>query len=306
MPMVGRRRKAIPSVSTLIAFETAGRLGSFSRAAEELQTSQSAVSRHIAGLEEQIAIRVFERTRAGVRLNEAGNRLYDGVSSGLDTIERAIEEAGAVSDEDRVVVSCSHDAWQLVFMPRLDELRKGFDGYSLVRFWPHAGDPGADPPGLDAHLAFTWDGRGAGAESLALREAVRPVCSPEYAARNAAILDRSVSGWGSLTLLDAPVPERKWASWQDWFELAGRPDAPPRMLEFDTYGEVLLAAAAGQGIALGWRHWIEPYLEGGALAPLGSEWVERDNFYYGLLTERGLRRPVARDCLAFIARSIQD
>jgi len=165
---------------------------------------------------------------------------------------------------------------------------------------------GADPPGLDAHLAFTWDGRGAGAESLALREAVRPVCSPESAARNAAILDRSVGGWGSLTLLDAPAPERKWASWQDWFELAGRPDAPPRMLEFDTYGEVLLAAAAGQGIALGWRHWIEHYVEAGVLVPLGSEWVERDNFYYGLLTEKGLRRPLARDCLAFMARSIQD
>ena len=304
--MVSRRRKAIPSVSTLIAFETAGRLGSFSRAAEELQTSQSAVSRHIAGLEEQIAVRVFQRSRTGVRLNEAGSRLYDGVSGGLETIERAIEEAGAVSDEDHVVVSCSHDAWQLVFMPRLHDLRTRFDGYSLVRFSPCSGDPGAPPPGLDADLVFTWDGRGAGPDSLALGEAVGPVCSPEYAARNSAILDRSVGEWGGLTLLDCPVPERRWASWEDWFEVAGRPDGPPRMVELDSYGAVLRAAAAGQGIALGWRYWIERHVEAGVLVPLGNGWVELDNFYHGRLTDRGRRRPLARDCLAFMVRSIQD
>ena len=304
--MISHRRKAIPSLSTLIAFETAGRLRSFSRAAEELQTSQSAVSRHIAGLEEQIAVRVFDRSRTGVRLNEAGSRLYDGVSSGLETIERAIAEAGEVSNEDNVVISCSHDAWQLVFMPRLDELWTGFDGHSRVRFSPCAGDPGGAPPGPDADLSFTWDGRGAGPESLALRETVGPVCSPEYAARNSAIRDRSVGAWSGLTLLDCPVPERRWASWDDWFEVEGRPEAPPRMLELDSYGDVLRAAAAGQGVALGWRYWIERHVEAGVLVPLASGWVELDNFYYGRLTEKGRRRPLARDCLAFVARSIQD
>jgi len=63
--MVGHSRVRIPAVSTLIAFECAGRLGNFSRAAEELQTSQSAVSRHIARLERQLSTRVFDRSRTG-------------------------------------------------------------------------------------------------------------------------------------------------------------------------------------------------------------------------------------------------
>ena len=305
MPMASPRRTAIPSLSTLIAFETAGRLGNFSRAAEELQTSQSNISRYIAGLEERLATRVFDRSSARVRLTAAGRRLYDGVASGLETIERAIAETCVASAEGHVVISCSHDAWQLVFMPRLDEFGRTFDGYSLVRFSPHTRDPRRAPLDPDADLVFTWDGKDAGPGSLALREAVGPVCSPEYAARNASALDRSVCGWGQLTLLDCPAPERKWASWEDWFKVAGRPDAPPRTLALDSYGDVLRAAIAGQGIALGWRYWIERHFQAGILIPLGSGSVELDNFYYGLLTEKGRKKPLARDCLAFMARLIQ-
>ena len=119
------------------------------------------------------------------------------------------------------------------------------------------------------------------------------------------VLDRSVCGWGELTLLDCPAPERKWASWEDWFKVAGRPDAPPRTLALDSYGDVLRAAIAGQGIALGWRYWIERHFQAGILIPLGSGSVELDNCYHGLLTEKGRKKPLARDCLAFMARLIQ-
>ena len=65
------------------------------------------------------------------------------------------------------------------------------------------------------------------------------------------------------------------------------------------------SAAAGQGIALGRRYWIERHVEAGILVPLGSGPVELKNAYHGLLTRKGRRKPLARDCLAFLARSIQ-
>ena len=52
---------------SLRAFEAAARHGSFSSAAEELGTTQSVVSRNIAGLERQLAVRLFERLHRGVR-----------------------------------------------------------------------------------------------------------------------------------------------------------------------------------------------------------------------------------------------
>lgn len=303
--MVSRPRVRIPAVSTLIAFESAGRLGNFSRAAEELQTSQSAISRHIARLEEHLSTRVFDRSRTGVCLTEAGSHLYDAVAAGLRMIDRAIVEAGEATDEKHVVVACSHDAWQLVFMPRLDALQKTLGGNSLVRFrlYPHdSPDVPLDP---DADVVFTWDERGTGPETLALREAVRPVCSPQYAASNAEILDGPIGGWGGLTLLDCTGPVQRWASWDGWFESAGRPDSSPRMLELDTYNDVLQSAAAGEGIALGWRYFVDSYIEAGALIELGDGFVEFDNLFCGLLTEKGRRKPVARNCLAFMGQSIQ-
>ena len=303
--MVSRTRTPIPSVSTLVAFEAAGRLANFSRAAEELQTSQSAVSRHIAALEARLGARLFDRSRVGVRLTEAGSRLHEGVADGLGTIERAIAEAREAPNEEHAVVACSHDAWHLLFTPRLDSLREALGETSALRFSLHPGDPRDGSPDPDADLVFTWDGKDAGPQDLALPEAAGPVCSPGYAARNAAILGGPVGGWVGVTFLDSPVPGRRRASWEDWFEVAGRPDAPSRLLELDTCADVLRAAAAGRGIALGRRYWIERHLEAGVLVPLGSGQVELKNVYHGLLTRKGRRKPLARDCLAFLARSIR-
>lgn len=304
--MVNRFRVRIPAISTLIAFESAGRLGNFSRAAEELQTSQSAVSRHIAKLEEHLSTRVFDRSRTGVSLTEAGSHLYDAVASGLHLIDRAITEADEAPDEEYVAVACSHDAWQFVFMPRLDALRRALGENSAIRFLLYPRESRDPPRPADADVVFTWDAKGAGPGTLALKEAVTPVCSPQYAKANAVALEGSVGGWGELTLLDFSLPDQGWASWDDWFDTVGRPDPLPRILTFESYSDVLQATSAGKGIALGWRCCVAPHIETDALVPLREEFVEFDNYYFGLLTEKGRRKPAARDFLAFIARSVQD
>ena len=62
---------------------------------------------------------------------------------------------------------------------------------------------------------------------------------------------------------------------------------------------MLEAAAAGHGIALGWRYFIDQPLEAGALVPLGDGFVEFDRVFSGVLTEKGRRKPLARKCLEF-------
>ena len=302
--MVGRSRVRIPAVSTLIAFESAGRLGNFSRAAEELQTSQSAVSRHIARLEGQLSTRVFDRSRTGVRLTEAGSHFYDAVSKALQTIDRAVVEAGGASNDRHVAIACSHDAWQLVFMPRLDALRRSLGEDYAIRFvlYPQESRDAQHHP--DADVVFTWDAKDAGPDMMAFKETVRPVCSPQYAQENATALGGPVSGWDGLTLLDFAIPDRGWASWDDWFDSVERPDPLPRILKFESYSDVLQATSAGKGIALGWQCCVEPYIETGTLVPLQQDFVQFDNYYCGLLTERGRRKPVARNCLATISEHI--
>ena len=111
-----------------------------------------------------------------------------------------------------------------------------------------------------------------------------------------------VSGWGGLTFLDPVLPNEGWGTWEDWFAVAGHPDGAPRRVGFDCCTYALEAALAGQGIALGWRYFIDQSLENGALVVLGDSYVETGNVYYGVLTEKGRRKPLARRCLALFHR----
>ncbi|MGL4445008.1 MAG: LysR family transcriptional regulator, partial [Alsobacter sp.] len=71
MNLMGPRR-LVPSLSALQAFEAAARHGSFTRAAEELDLTQGAVSRQVAMLEQSLGVRLFERVRQRVNLTPAG------------------------------------------------------------------------------------------------------------------------------------------------------------------------------------------------------------------------------------------
>ena len=295
----------IPPANALIAFESAARHGNFTLAARELRTSQSAVSRQIGKLERWLSAPLFERSRAGATLTEAGERFLTGVVAGLAAIHRGAAEAAELSKAEQVVIACSHEASHLFIMPRYDALRQVLGEDIRIRILTYHHYIQSLPADPSADILLTWDAAGVAPEdrALAYGEAVRPICSPAYAATHAQTLDGPVAGWSGLTFLDLLRPNEGWASWEDWFAVAGRPDATPRRLGFDSYTYVLEAAAAGHGIALGWRGVIERSLEAGTLVALGDGFVEFDSAFYGVLTEKGRRKPLARRCLAFFDQS---
>ena len=88
-PTSDRSPYRVPSMSALVAFESAARHGSFSLAARELGTSQSAISRLIARLESQLSARLFKRSRIGVSLTDAGLRFHEAVLLALETERRS-------------------------------------------------------------------------------------------------------------------------------------------------------------------------------------------------------------------------
>ena len=302
--MADRDPYRIPPANALIAFESAARHGSFTLAARELRTSQSAVSRQIGTLETWLAAPLFERSRAGVILTEAGRRFRDGVATGLAAIHRGAAEATELAQTAQVVIACSHDASHYFLMPRFDALRRVLGEDVQVRILTYQYSVQGLPTDPSTDIRLTWDAAGVAPNDrvVVLTEAVRPVCSPAYAAAHADTLAGPVAGWSGLTFLDLLRPNEGWASWEDWFAVAGRPDATPRRLGFDSYTYVLEAAAAGHGIALGWRGFIERSLEAGTLVALGDGFVEFDSAFYGVLTEKGRRKPLARRCLAFFDR----
>src|SRR2546430_1532640 len=85
--MVMTMRRFVPSLSALQAFEAAARLLSFTRASQELNITQSAVSRHVLALEEQLGFPLFHRAKQRVSLTPAGQSYLPEVRACLDRLE---------------------------------------------------------------------------------------------------------------------------------------------------------------------------------------------------------------------------
>ena len=81
-------RRKIPSTAALVSFEAAARHESFTKAADELSLTQSAICRQIASLESFLGIELFRRSRRGVKLTEAGLSYSRRVATQLDAVER--------------------------------------------------------------------------------------------------------------------------------------------------------------------------------------------------------------------------
>ncbi len=295
------RKRWIPSTSALLAFESAARNGHFSRAAEELNTSQSAVSRHIAGLEDQLGTKLFERKGGKSALNGAGERLFRSVSLGLETIQTAALEISNAPDDEQLVIACTHEISHLYLMPRFEGLqRTAGQPIRIMTFDYDNFDVLADPR-ID--MVFSYQDLGAPPErrAVAFSEAVVPVCSPDFSTTHADALQQGPAAWSHLPQLELTKSNRGWATWEDWFAAHGlRRQTGPGSQGFDNYVYLLEAAAKGRGIGLGWRGMIESYLESGRLVTASEAFVEFNRPLLAVLTERAQDRSIARKCLAYI------
>ena len=298
----------IPNLRSLIVFESAARHGNFSKAAGELHTSQPAVSRHIASLEEQLSTKLFERSRSGVTLTDAGERFRDAVVAGLRVIHSGVAEAISQSDGKQVVITCSHDISHLVIFPRFDALQDAVGEETRVRLLTYRDDPReqTNDPLTDVEVIWSkanpFPDMAAEETAILFNEEVQLICSPDFAAAHAETLAKPMTEWSGLTVLDFKRPNQGWITWTDWCSRSEQPFPPLLRESFDTYIQVLEAAATGRGVALGWRTCIDPYLDTGALVMLDDAFVQFDGRLFAALTAKGRKNPFARTCFVFFMR----
>ena len=276
-----RDRHRLPPTAALIAFESAARHQNFSQAARELGTFQSAVSRQIATLERATSLRLFERSSTGVILTRAGRHLHEAVAAALGQIRRGIVEASELPGDEEIVISCAHGASQFIVLPRYNALCERLGEGARVRVTTFDEVTGHLPHNPVPDVFFTWNPAYMSSSEWVrvLAEAVMPVCSPKYAEAHPELLSGPVSGWGDVTLMDYGWPNEGWLSWEDWFDVHGHPSRDPRYVSFDSYAYLLEAAAAGRGIAMGWRFFVESHLASGALIALADGFVEHDHHF---------------------------
>jgi DNA-binding transcriptional LysR family regulator len=286
----------LPSLDLLRGFEASARLLSFTRAGEELRLSQSAVSRQIQELEDQLGVSLFQRKHRALALTEAGRQLYPAAAQVLATMRAVTDRLRAASGQRVVAVTTNVTFAALWLVPRLARFTRENPGVD-VRIQADTRLHDLERDGFDVALRYCPPAV-AGRDALRLfGETVFPVCSPGLAddprrpLKSPEDLARHV-----LLHIDDPDGQTPWLSWRAWLEAEGLGELQPAAnLRFTNYSEVMPAALAGQGVALGRSPLVREALREGTLVAPFRRQAESSRAYY-LVSAPGAaeRREVAR------------
>lgn len=263
---MSRYWKKIPSFKALLAIEAVERLGSFSKAGDELNVSQSAVSHAVRNLEDVLHVKLIERKRRPVRVTEAGKRYVEALRSGLSELERAYDIVTPSRDTPEIVVSGNLGVITYWLIPKLKAFREDNPNIGVSFVTTYDGVPSLDFQ-TDVALRF-GDGKWSDCESqLLFDEEITPVASPSYLDTHTRI--KTVTDLLDHTLLQVRSRDPSWVDWAHWFAANGiTVEDPLPGPTFDNHLFMMQAALNGEGIAVGWTGTSASFIETGQLKPL--------------------------------------
>jgi len=229
-------------LTALRTFEAAARHCSFTRAAEELNVTQGAVSRQVQALEDRIGVTLFERNGRTLALSLEGRVLASAATDALERLGEAVSKLAPPAG--MVTLSMLPSVAACWMAPRMREFAAAHPDLALrLSASRHLVD--FQREGIDAAIRYGPGGWQDVAAVQLATEQIFPVCSPDYANR---LNLRSPADLKRVTLLHTDVPD----GWRDWFVAAGCPEHFTEAgIYLDEDAALLRAAAEGEGMALG-------------------------------------------------------
>jgi DNA-binding transcriptional LysR family regulator len=288
-------RNALPSLDLLVGFEAAARHLSFTKAGEELFLTQSAVSRQIKELEEQLGVELFQRRHRALALTSAGKSFYASAAQVLTTMRAATEQLRTQAGKKGLSVTTTNSFAALWLIPRLAGFTRTHPGVD-VRIMAETRVQDLDRDGLDVAVRH-------GPASLAGSDAVRlmgervfPVCSPKLVKdKSKPLREPQDLRYHCLLQYDDPEGRHPWLHWKTWLEVERLADLRPAgTLSFSGYEQIIPAAIAGHGVALGRSPLVKDLIASGELAVPFKSSADPARAYYAIVSRAAEgRREVA-------------
>lgn len=232
-----------PPLPTLLTFEACARHGSFRKAADELCITPPAVTHQIKQLEAWLETSLFLRLSRGIRLTEPGRQLFRELEQQLTTLNQTLHEF-KVEQSSQLTLSLTPALSTKWLVTRLGRF---WHEHPDIELKLHHSLATVNLRGGEADMAIRW-GEGDWPELVAeplLSGDLKPVCSPDL------LVGRTLTGPADLEEY-VLLHEDSRDDWQRWLALHGvtlaNADRGPII---DDAASLLLAAAAGQGVALG-------------------------------------------------------
>lgn len=282
-------RRLIPPLSLLVAFEAAARLGSFTRAAAELNLTQGAVSRQIKDLEARLGLALFERVRQRVVLTPAGQFYADSLRDTLSRFAAATAQTiafrGRGGTLDLAILPTIGTRWLIPRLPGFFARHRDV----TIRFATRLRPFDFAREGLDAAIHF-GDAHWPGATLHRLMgEVLVPVAAPGLVLREGL---HSPADLHRATLLIQATRPRAWPEWFAAQDLAPVADQPS--ISFEQFAMVLQATVAELGVAMVPRLLVADELARGELMVLAGRPVTSTQGYFLVYpTEKANLPPLA-------------
>ncbi|MDB5823622.1 MAG: transcriptional regulator, LysR family [Herminiimonas sp.] len=273
--------RSIPPLNPLRVFEAAARLGSFTRAAEELHVSQSAVSRQVSILEDYLNLKLFKRELRGIALTEAGQAYQKEIGPAFARIAIATQDLLADSRGGPVnlrAYTTFAAKWLLQRLPKFEAAHPDIQ----VRLSTIVTPVDFEKENVDVAIQFgdgNWDG--VSCERL-FDDEITPVCSPKLLE---AMPLQQIEDLKQHRLLHSRY--RK-TDWPDWLSAVGHPELAGQTdtMQFASSIVTYQAAIDGLGVAIGQVPLLEQELQSGRLVRPFTQVVQRPFAYYLLLPRR--------------------
>ncbi|MEZ5911558.1 MAG: LysR substrate-binding domain-containing protein [Paracoccaceae bacterium] len=276
--------RSLPPLNALRAFEAAGRLGSFTKAAEELGVSHSAISRHVRGMEERLNAHLFRADGTGVVLTEQGRSYLQRISPALDQIAEATD-ALSVPVEGVVTLTTEATIAQKWLVPRMARLRQRHPDIVLkLSATPQVMDIEAHD--FDMGLRYLRSDPQPGYDLL-FRSCARAYAAPGFAPMVDGRLDLKALATGPL------IEEATFRLWPEWFRKAGLAEVPDLRLPHPMAALLAIqAAVSGLGAVLSDKYLCGPELQSGALVELSQVEIPFGGYYLAVNGRAGRRKAV--------------
>ncbi len=275
----------LPPLSTLIGFESAARLASFSRAAEELNITQSAISHQVRVLEDHLGQPLFRRIGRRIELVDAGRDFLITAQTALEELRHGVRRLNTYSKPGSVIIMMPAALATGWFLPRLSDLRAQMP---WIDPWLHTSDDAhvAEEAEIDIVLGPSpWSDAGAQSTLLA-QDKLIALCAPETAAQLPAVPDRA-------RLDSAPLlHDETLNDWQSWFSQVGSTRTGfTRGFNFSDTGQMLQAAILGHGVCLATLRQADQAIKDGRLVCACATPLQRPEMLYMSCWTRNFSRP---------------
>ena len=296
----------LPNLNALRIFESAARNLSFTKAAEELHISQSAVSHQIRKLEAQMGVQLFVRLTRALALTDQGNSLFQVVYSAFEELGAGVSKIYGQDRPSKLSISLSFPLGAKWLSRHLSRFSQLFPESQLRLSYSR---DLADFMRQDCDLAIQWSvdplvpaDRGSLIAEYLLPAELIPVCSPQFDLSNwpgdkphCGPRKVAQSPEGGLLHLDG------FGEWQSWYKKAGfDPQSASAGPVVDDPLVNIFSALAGSGIALMRLPLIIEELTLGELKPASPITIEKNHAYWLVYPKRMLRRPIVKAFQEFL------